>query len=49
MEEDLDHILLDQLNVAKLLNRKMKKARKIMGDDPSLVYFQEANEKRIQY
>lgn len=49
MEEELDHILLEQLHIARRTSVKMKKARKIMGDDAALMYFQESNRKRIEY
>lgn len=49
MEEDLDHILLAQLHVARRLGSKMKKAKKVMGDDPLLIELQKRNEKRIQF
>ena len=46
---ELDEILLDQLTVARHLAKKMRKARKVMGPDPSLIAFQDGNEKRIQF
>ena len=49
MEQDLDHVLLDQYHVSKHLGIKMKKARKLMGDDPLLLKFQESNAKRTQF
>lgn len=49
MEEDLDHILLDQYHVSKYLQRKMKRARKLIGDDPLLLQFQECNDKRMLF
>ena len=46
---ELDEILLEQLHVARTLAKKMRKARRVMGLDPVLLYCQEANEKKIQY
>lgn len=46
---ELDEILLEQLHVARRLRHKMRKARKLMGNDPTLLYCQEANEKRIVF
>ena len=46
---ELDEILLDQLHVARRLAKKMRKARKVMGPDPTLLICQEMNEKKIQF
>ena len=46
---EVDEILLEQLQVAKHLAKKMRKARKMMGPDPSLLTLQEMNEKKIQF
>ena len=46
---ELDEILLEQLHVAKHIKKKMKKARRVMGDDPTLIELQERNDKKIQY
>ena len=46
---ELDEILHEQLHVARHLAKKMRKARKVMGPDPSLIAFQDGNEKRIQF
>ena len=49
LTDNLDGILIEQLQVAKHLAKKMRKARKVMGPDPSLLILQEMNEKRIQF
>ena len=46
---EVDEILLEQLQVARYLAKKMRKARKMMGPDPSLLILQEMNEKKIQF
>lgn len=46
---ELDEILLEQLHVAKHIKKKMKKAGRVMGDDPTLIELQERNDKKIQY
>ena len=46
---EVDEILLDQLHVARHIAKKMRKARKVMGPDPVLLFCQEANEKKIQF
>ena len=46
---ELDEILHEQLDVARRLAKKMRKARKVMGPDPYLLSCQEANEKKIQF
>lgn len=46
---ELDEILHEQLHVARHLAKKMRKARRVMGPDPSLITFQDGNEKRIQF
>lgn len=46
---ELDYLLLDQLHVARRLKHKMKKAKRVMGEDPTLLTLQDMNEKRIQY
>ena len=46
---ELDEILLEQLHVARHLQKKMRKARRVMGPDPTLLYCQEMNEKKIQF
>ncbi len=49
MEEELDHILMDQYHIYKKLGKKMETARKLMGDDPLLMEFQALNKKKIQF
>ena len=49
MNPELDEILLEQLHVARHMAKKMRKAGKIMGDDPTLLALQEMNKKKIQY
>ena len=46
---ELDEILHEQLHVARRIAKKMRKARKVMGPDPVLLFCQEANEKKIQF
>lgn len=46
---ELDEILHEQLHVARHIAKKMRKARRVMGPDPTLLICQELNEKRIQY
>ena len=46
---ELDEILHEQLHVARHLAKKMRKARRVMGPDPSLLIFQQMNEKKIQF
>lgn len=46
---EVDEILLEQLHVARHIAKKMRKARKVMGPDPTLLICQEMNEKRIQF
>lgn len=46
---ELDEILHEQLHVARHLAKKMRKARRVMGPDPTLLICQEMNEKRIQF
>lgn len=49
MEEELEQILLDQYHVSKHIGKRMKRARKLMGDDPLLIQFQGLNEKRTMF
>ena len=44
-----DQIILDQLQVAYYIKRKIKKAKKIMRDDPLIDMFLEANKRRIDF
>ena len=46
---ELDKILLEQLQIARHMKNKMKKAKKVMGDDSTLIELQERNEKRVEY
>jgi hypothetical protein len=46
---ELDEILHEQLHVARHLAKKMRKARRVMGPDPTLLICQDMNEKRIQF
>ena len=46
---ELDEILLEQLHVARHIAKKMRKARKVMGPDPTLLICQAMNEKKIQF
>ena len=46
---ELDDILLEQLHSARHLAKKMRKARRVMGPDPTLLTLQIMNEKRIQF
>ena len=46
---ELDEILLEQLHVARIMAKKMRKARRVMGPDPTLLTLQEMNEKKIQF
>lgn len=46
---ELDEILHEQLHVARQLAKKMRKARRVMGPDPTLLICQEMNEKKIQF
>ena len=46
---ELDEILLEQLHVARHLAKKMRKARRVMGPDSTLLFCQESNEKKIQF
>ena len=46
---ELDEILLEQLHVARHIAKKMRKARRVMGPDPTLLYCQTMNEKKIQF
>lgn len=48
-KESLEQILLDQYHLSLRLSKKMKKARKIMGEDHLLIEFQNLNEKRTQF
>ena len=47
--DELDEILLDQLLTARYIAKKMRKARRVMGHDPTLLSLQVYNEKRIQF
>ncbi len=46
---ELDEILHEQLHVARHIAKKMRKARRVMGPDPTLLTLQGMNEKRIQF
>ena len=46
---ELDEILLEQLHTARYIAKKMRKARRVMGLDPTLLTLQVMNEKRIQF
>ena len=46
---ELDEILLEQLHVARHIAKKMRKARRVMGLDPTLLTLQEMNEKKIRF
>ena len=46
---ELDEILLEQLHTARYIAKKMRKARRVMGPDPTLLTVQIMNEKRIQF
>lgn len=46
---ELDEILHEQLHVARHIAKKMRKARRVMGPDPILLFCQEQNEKKIQF
>ena len=46
---ELDEILLEQLHTARYLAKKMRKARRVMGLDPTLLTLQVMNEKKIQF
>lgn len=46
---ELDDILLDQLHSARKLRKKMKRAKKIMMNDPIVDVFLNLNEKKIEY
>ena len=46
---ELDEILLEQLHIVRYLAKKMRKARRVMGPDPTLLTLQQMNEKKIQF
>ena len=46
---ELDEILLEQLHTARYIAKKMRKARRVMGLDPTLLALQVINDKRIQF
>ena len=46
---EVDEILHEQLHVARHMAKKMRKARRVMGPDPTLLTCQEMNEKKIQF
>jgi hypothetical protein len=47
--EEHDHIIIEQLHVAYRIKRKLKRAKKIMKDDPLVDAFIESNKKRIDF
>mgnify|MGYP003333503754 FL=1 len=46
---ELDEILLEQLHTARYIAKKMRKARRVMGLDYTLLSLQAINEKKIQF
>ena len=46
---ELDEILLEQLHVARRINKKIKRAKKLMKHDHLVYQMEEYNEKKIRY